>query len=201
MANKNIDALTVRLPAQISAVLRTYLEETTGMTISEALQLCAFRFFEAAKAKLQPTDDVRGEMSELLERRLLAEGSADALASYRHIFGIQEYKKNAGRINYIISVHAGNIVTVYDPNDSDSLSGTLTIGLEDALRILLLSNADLKEKLEAIMIERGTESLLSALTDIINDEYQMQVAQANLPQYAQNQYGLTYSRKKNGVPR
>ena len=77
MAEKKIDAFTVRLPAQISAVLRTYLEETTGMTISEALQRCAFSFFEASQVKLQPSDETRAELSELLEQRLLAEGSAD----------------------------------------------------------------------------------------------------------------------------
>lgn len=201
MAEKKIDALTVRLPAQISAVLRTYLEETTGMTISEALQLCAFRFFEASQVKLQPSDETRAELSELLEQRLLAEGSADALASYRHIFGIQEYKKNAGRVNYLISVHAGNIICVYNPNDPDAIGGTIKIGLESALRILLMSNPELRTKLESIMVDRGTESLLSALTDIINDEYNMQVMQANIPQYAQNQYGQTYNRKKNGIPR
>lgn len=172
------------------------------MSVSEVLQLCAFVFYEASRAKAEANDTYRGEIMDMLERRVLA-ASKDPLLSYRHVLGIQEYTPRAGQILNVIAVHPGNVISTFNPYDPDYIAGSVSLGKEDALRLILSENGHLPTKLVEVMKYRETDSVLSVLEDIVNDEYNLMLMQSSQPKISQNEYGMHYSKKMNrdGIPR
>jgi hypothetical protein len=202
MTTNSVDALTIRLPANISEKLRAYLADKTGMSVSEVLQLCAFVFYESSRSKDEANDTYRGEIMDMLERRVLA-ASRDPLLSYRHVLGIQEHTPRAGQILHVIAIHPGNVISTFNPYDPDYIAGSVSLGKEAALRLILSENGHLPPKLTEVMKYRETDSVLSSLEDIVNDEYNLMLMQSSQPKVSQNEYGIVYNKKMNrdGIPR
>lgn len=202
MADKKYDAFIIRLQPQVADALREMLDRTTGMSISEALQACAIFLYKSASCRMSPTKEMTNEINDALERFLLSAVNTEAFHSYRHILGVQEYAPHAGRVERLIILHPGNVVSVFNPHDPDYIGGSIVLGKDEALKILMSEDGHLPAKLSAIMQDRGTQSVERVMEELIDEEYRLMQLQSQRPQYAQNEYGQTYKKiPGNGMAR
>ncbi len=188
--DQNTEILSTKLPKAVLAAINAYAE-ANGTTGYELTQTIGFKLAEYAKYKMGVSTDLSEHTAEVIESFALDHNVKDALLSYRRLTGMQSIKQHDGDIRYLITVHQGGIVTVYDPQDNEEFfTGSVTISLEKALRILLSKDGKLPEALTNVMADRGLSSVYKAIMDVLNDENKM-LGQLDddMLGYKMNEYG------------
>lgn len=184
------EILSTKLPKAVLTAINAYAA-SLGSTGYELTQVIGFKLAEYAKYKFGLTDELADNTAEIIESFGLDHDVRAALLSYRRLSGMQSIKKNDGDIRYVITIHPGNVVTVYDPQDNEEFfSGSVTISLEKALRLLLSKDGKLPEALTNVMADRGLSSVYRTIMDLIEAEnHYLQMQRDDGLGYAQNEYG------------
>ena len=187
---QNTDIFSTKLPKVVLAAINAFAEAngTTGYGLA---QIIGFRLAEYAKYKMGVSKELSDRTAEVIDSFGLDHDVHDALLSYRRLTGMQSVRRNDGDIRYLITVHDGGVVTVYDPLDNEEhFTGSITISLDKALAILLSKDGKLPEALTNVMADRGLVSVYKTIMDVLNDENRLlgQLDDKMLG-YAQNEYG------------
>lgn len=187
---QNTDIFSTKLPKVVLAAINAFAE-ANGTTGYELAQIIGFRLAEYAKYKMGVSKELSERTAEVIDSFGLDHDVHDALLSYRRLTGMQSVRRNDGDIRYLITVHDGGVVTVYDPQDNEEyFTGSITISLDKALAILLSKDGKLPEALTNVMADRGLISVYKTIMDVLNDENRLlgQLDDKMLG-YAQNEYG------------
>ena len=187
---QHTDIFSTKLPKVVLAAINAFAE-ANGTTGYELAQTIGFRLAEYAKFKMGVSKEISERTSEVISSFGLDHDIRDALLSYRRLTGMQSVSRNDGDIRYLITVHDGGVVTVYDPQDNEEyFTGSITISLDKALRILLSHDGRLPEALSNVMADRGLTSVYKTIMDVLNDENKMLGRlDDDMLGFAQNEYG------------
>lgn len=187
---QNTEILSTKVPKAVLAAINAYAE-ANGTTGYELTQLIGYKLAEYAMYKMGIRADLSEHTADVIESFGLDHDIRPALLSYRRLTGRQSIKQHDGDIRYLITIHDGGVVTVYDPQDNDEyLTGSITISLEKALRILLSKDGKLPEALTNVMADRGLSSVYKTIMDVLADENKM-LGQLDddMLGYRMNEYG------------
>lgn len=187
---QNTEIFSTKLPKVVLAAINAFAEEN-GTTGYELAQIIGFRLAEYAKYRMGVSKDISERTAEVIASFGLDHDVRDALLSYRRLTGMQSIKRNDGDIRYLITVHDGGVVTVYDPQDTEEhFTGSITISLDKALAILLSNDGKLPEALTNVMADRGLTSVYKCILEVLKDENRMLgLMDDEMLGYAQNEYG------------
>ncbi len=187
---QNTEILSTKLPKAVLAAINAYAE-ANGTTGYELAQIIGFKLAEYAKFKMGVSQDLSEHTADVIESFGLDHDIKQMLLSYRRLTGMQSIKRNDGDIRYLITIHDGGVVTVYDPQDNEEFfTGSITISLEKALRLLLSKDGKLPEALTNVMADRGLNSVYRTIMDVIEAEnHYLQMQRDDGLGYAQNVYG------------
>lgn len=166
---KNV-ILSTKIPKAVMDAIISFSSES-GTTPYELCQIFAYKVAEFARYKQGLLPSISEQTLELMDTFAIEHNIHDTVMSYKRATGSSRMQPSDGDIRYLITVHKGGVVTVYDPLDTEhSFSGSVTISLDKALEILLSKDDKLPEMFMNVMADRQLTSISKTITDVFKDE-------------------------------
>lgn len=207
MATKPIEdqysvILSTKVPPEVAAAINDFAEKN-GTTGYELVQIIAFRLAEYARYKSGLLPSLSERTQDVIESFGLEHDIRAPLLSYRRLTGMKSVKPQDGDIRYLITVHDGGVVSVYDPQDNEEyFSGTVTISLDRALEVLLSKDGKLPVALTNVMADRGLRSVYKTIMEVLVDENKMLGRlEDGMLGYKMNEYGTVPKKTHTILPK
>lgn len=195
--DKGLEIISTKVPVEVAAQLKAFAEEK-GMSSYEMMQLFVLSIASYIGWKRGVTPALSAELISMIETfQIDHEEVQKTLLSLRAAFGMKMPATND--IKYAIVVHKGGVVEVYDPTDTElSMTGSVTVSKEKALRVLLERGDRLPDIFRNVMADRKILSVYEAIIELFTEENRyLGMLDDEMLGYAQNEYGNVPKQKRN----
>lgn len=193
----NLEIISTKVPVEVAAKLKAFAAQHR-MSSYEMMQLYTLSIAAYLDYKRGVTTDISKDMLNLIETFAIDhEDAHKTLLSLRSAFGMKVPKAND--IKYAIVVHKGGVVEVFDPTDTDeSMTGSVTISKEKAIRVLLERDGKLPDIFARVIDNRAVRSVYEAIIELFTEEARyIGELDDEMLGYAQNEYGNVPKQKRN----
>lgn len=196
--DNNLEIISTKVPVVVAAQIKAFADEK-GMSLYEMMQLFVLSIASYIGYRRGNTPSISSELINMVETFGIDHDDVHkTLTSLRSAFGMKVQQPHD--IKYAIVVHKGGSVEVFDPTDTDSgsMTGSVTISKEKALRVLLERGDRLPDIFANVIAERKLKSLYAAIIELFTEENRyLGMLDDDMLGYAQNEYGNVPKQKRN----